>query len=237
MGVPVGYVAGTSIGAIMGGLYAAGRTEEAFRWAEESDWKKIPKLLFDPHFTKKGLLSGGAVERLLSEFIPVDDFTELAIPFAAVGTDLMTGEAVVMRSGGLHSAIRASMSIPGVFSPVEREGRILVDGGLVNPLPVNVCRALGAERVLAVDINDCGGMSLPAKPFAKINLLDVLLATSRIFNAEMTRHTLAVSAPDVLLSPPVSSTLILDFRNSNRLIDIGYRCAHERADEILALAE
>ena len=232
LGVPIHCVSGTSIGAIVGGILAAGSIDRAFAWCREPDWKKIPRLFFETHFTGKALIKGDQIAKILREFIPAGTFEELKMPFAAVAADLCSGERVVMRSGDLISAVRASMSIPGVFCPVEREGRVLVDGGLLDPLPVAACRDLGADVVIAVDINPPLAPSA-AKPFSKINIFDVLLGTFRIFNREMTSRALdGGGVPDVLVSPAVGDVLALDFRRGDRLVELGRAAVDERFADI-----
>ena len=134
--------------------------DKAEQWASAPNWKKLPKLFLDLHLSKKALIRGDKIEKFFREMITSKTFDELNLPFAAVATDLMSGEEVVLRKGDVHTAIRASMSIPGVFCPVERDGKVLVDGGLVNPLPIEVCRQLGADKVIAVDLN-CRGFDEP----------------------------------------------------------------------------
>lgn len=225
-GIPIHCAAGTSIGAIMGAIVAADSLDGAFRWCADPDWKKLPKIFFDPHLTNKALIRGDRIGELLAELIPARTFGELSVPFAAVATDLHTGERVVMREGDLLSAVRASMSVPGVFRPIERDGRILIDGGLVDPVPVAACRELGAETVIAVDINP-PAVSGDPKPFAKMNMVDVLLDTFRIFNCEMTRRVLVENAPDVLIRPAVGDVKLLDFRHAERLVALGRRAVDE----------
>jgi len=220
MGLPVHCVAGTSIGAIAGALIAAGTVERALAWCAEPDWKKFPKLMFETRLTAKAITTGRQVERLLADLIVAKRFDELKVPFAAVATDLNSGEKVVLREGDLLSAVRASMSIPGVFLPVERDGRVLVDGQLVDPVPVSVCRAMGADVVIAVDINP---PNLPenAKPLSKLNLIDILAGTLTVLNCELTRRELAEAPPDVLIRPAVGGVMSLDFRRAERLVEIG----------------
>ena len=220
MGVQLHCVAGTSIGAIAGAFIAAGTVENALAWCAEPDWKKFPKLMFETRLTAKALTTGRRIERLLSDLIEAKDFSALKLPFAAVATDLNTGEKVVMRDGDLLSAVRASMSIPGVFLPVEREGRVLIDGQLVDPVPVAVCRAMGAEAVIAVDINPPNPPT-DAKPLAALSLVDILMGSVTILNCELTRRTFAADPPDVLIRPAVGKVLALDFRHAMRLIEIG----------------
>lgn len=220
LGIPIYCVAGTSIGSIAGALIAAGRVDEAIAWCNEPDWKKIPPLMLETRLSTKAISSGVSIEKLLAELIGRQEFSGLELPFAAVATDLNTGEAVVMRSGDLISAVRASMSIPGVSRPIERDGRVLVDGQLVSPVPVNACRQMGADVVIAVDINPPTGLG-GAKTFEKINIVDVLMGTLMIFNAEMTRHTFAEELPEIVIRPDVGDVMALDFRNAARLVDIG----------------
>ena len=115
LGVPVHCIAGTSIGAIVGAIVSSGNLQPALDWCSEPDWKKLPRLMLETSLTSKALTPGRRVEELLDSLIAAKDFKDLKIPFAAVATDLHTGERVVMKDGDLLSAVRASMSIPGVF--------------------------------------------------------------------------------------------------------------------------
>ena len=233
--IPIHCIAGTSIGAIAGAIIAAGRVEEALAWCEMSSWKKLPELLFD-FPTMKALIAGRSVEKKLRQIIATERFPDLPIPFAAVATDLNTGEAVVMQDGDLISAVRASMSIPGVFSPIERDGRVLVDGQFVNPVPVSVCRALGADVVIAVDVNPLEDPAT-AKPFKKLRITDVLLKSFGILNYELTRRELAVNKPDVLIRPDVGKVVALDFRRVGPLVEIGRQAVDERMVGMLRAKE
>ena len=153
LGITPHVVCGTSIGALVGGLYAAGHLDSLESWIRRLDWREILRYL-----DVTLLMGGGFVEgRRLIDFFrremgdqPIESLTT---PFAAVATDLATGQEVWFRDGSLLDAIRASFALPGLFTPVHLEGRWLVDGGLVNPVPVSVCRALGADVVIAVNLN------------------------------------------------------------------------------------
>lgn len=152
-GIGISAIAGSSIGAVVGGAYAAGvplvRIEH--EWLDTD----LPKVVrsFLPTFPRSGLSSGSEFRKYLRTVLGDALIEHLPIPFAAVACDIDTGEAVVLRSGSLVEALRASSSIPGIFHPVQWEGRLLVDGGLVEPLPVRVCRELGADLVIGVDID------------------------------------------------------------------------------------
>ncbi len=144
-------VCGTSIGALVGAAYATGEIERFEAWTRRLSLRDVISLM-DFHLNG-GMLKG---ERLMSFFRkhfmdrPVEDLT---MPFAAVATDLHTGQEVWLQEGSTTDAVRASIALPGLFSPVWNEGRLLVDGGLVNPVPVTLARAMGADIVLAVDLN------------------------------------------------------------------------------------
>lgn len=236
LGVHIDCVCGTSIGAIAAGVMASGNVQAALEWCGEPDWKKLPRLFVDRSFTNKALIKGDQIERQLSKLITARDFREMHIPCAMVATDLHSGEEVVMRSGDVMSAVRASMAIPGVFIPIERDGRVLVDGGLVNPLPVGVCRQLGADKVIAVDITPRAVPST-GKRLADMNIFDVLIDTFRVFNGEMTRRVLKDSPADILLHPNVDDVKILDFRNAERLVEAGRRIVDECLADIIGCIE
>ena len=148
-----GFVAGTSIGALVGGVYAAGKLDELTDIVLALDWKQAASFFLEASFPRSGLIEGNKVTEFLAKILGRRKIRDLPIPFRAVATEITSGREVVIDDGDLVDAIRASISVPGVFSPAERGGGLLVDGGLVDPVPVGVCRAMGAERVIAVDLN------------------------------------------------------------------------------------
>ncbi|MGD9676101.1 MAG: patatin-like phospholipase family protein [Candidatus Bipolaricaulia bacterium] len=151
-GIPISAVAGSSIGALVGAALAVGvPIEDVEREWLATDVHKILRS-FLPTFPHAGLSSGTELRRMLAALLGNTEIQELPIPFAAVACDIDTGEAVVLREGSLVDAVRASTAIPGLFRPVRWGDRILVDGGLVDPVPVGSCRSLGADVVIAVDI-------------------------------------------------------------------------------------
>ncbi len=151
-GLPISVIAGSSIGALIGAAHATGLSAQ--RMTEE--WMEAGALRifrnFSPTFPRAGLSSGHELKKMLTRLLGEARIEDLEIPYAAVACDIDSGEAVVLTDGSLVDAVCASTAIPGLFHPVRRNGRLLVDGGLVNPVPVDVCRELGAEFVIAVDI-------------------------------------------------------------------------------------
>lgn len=236
-GVKVHCVAGTSIGAIMGAIYASGTVDEAMSWAGRLDWAGAARLFAEVNVPVTGFFTGRRVEERLRCFIPPADFSEMPMPLAAVATDVASGEEVVLRTGDVMEGVRASYAIPGVFTPVERDGRQLVDGGLVNPLPISVCRALGADAVIAVDINLRKGPPGYRCEKKTLKIFDILANSLNILEKEVTRCTIAAQAPDVCVQPAVGDIFTLDFRMARTAIEAGYAAADERRAEIEALVE
>ena len=148
--IQINCVAGTSIGALVGAIYSSGRIALLEEAALKMDWGRIVSFL-DVVFPRSGLIDGKKIETFFRGHVQKTRFEDLRVPFAAVATDLRSGSAVILKSGDLIEAVRASISIPGIFTPVVLNGRVLVDGGLVDPVPVTVARSLGADRVIAVD--------------------------------------------------------------------------------------
>ena len=149
-GIKPDFIAGCSVGAFVGAAFAAGRLDQLEAWALALDWKGMLKLMdFGLH---GGLIKGGRVREVFSEQFVECEFSELPIRFAAVATDLHSGQEIWLREGKVSTAIGASIAVPGLFRPVQYDDRYLVDGSVVNPIPVSLCRAMGADIVLAVDL-------------------------------------------------------------------------------------
>lgn len=144
-------VCGSSIGAVVGAAYAAGRLDAFETWGRQLDWRQVVGY-FDVTL-RGGLLKARKVFDALAVALPDRPIDSMERIFAAVATDLQTGQEVWLREGSLMDALRASVALPGLVTPTPLNGRWLVDGGLVNPVPVSLCRAMGAETVIAVDLN------------------------------------------------------------------------------------
>lgn len=164
MGVQIDVVSGCSIGSYVGAAYASGKLPELAKWVESlTEWQVYA--LMGVGFHKGGLVSGLKVFKALQDNFSFESFEELNKPFAAVATDLYSGREVDFTSGPVIEAVRASCAIPGLFPPLLFKNRWLVDGGVVNPVPVNMCRMLGADIVIAVNLSaDFRPQSLDANP-------------------------------------------------------------------------
>lgn len=151
-GIQVSFVAGTSMGAFIGSVYAAGNLQRLAADFLAFDWRSVTRLL-DPVFPRSGLIDGQKVTTFLSDYTSRRRIEDLPLKFSAVATDMLTGAEVILDSGDATEAVRASIAVPGLLTPVQLKNRILLDGGLVNPVPVSVVRAMGADVVIAVDVS------------------------------------------------------------------------------------
>jgi NTE family protein len=150
--IPIDFIAGSSIGAMIGGFYAVGLDiKKIEEMALETNWRRMFSLI-DPHL-KEGLISGEKIKTFIEDYINGEKFEDCKIPFVAVATDLKTGEVVVFNKGKMAQAIRASISMPLVFKSVKINGRTLADGGLSAPIPVEIVRDMGADIVIAVNLD------------------------------------------------------------------------------------
>src|SRR3981081_4862306 len=150
-GVKPDVICGTSIGALVGAVYASGQLDQLESWVTGLAWTKVVRLM--DITWKGGLIRGQRLFNLFRATFQDRDISELPIPFGAIATELSSGREIWLREGKLLDVGRASIATPGLFTPVIRNGAILVDGGLVNPVPVSMCRALGADLVIAVDLS------------------------------------------------------------------------------------
>src|SRR5258706_7262248 len=149
-GIAPDFIAGCSMGAMVGAAFAAGRIELLETWALSLDWKRVVGLL--DLGLRGGLIKGDRLVNMFQGQFVECQFAELMLPFAAVATDLASGKELWLREGKVSDAVRASCTVPGLFRPLLRDGRYVVDGSVVNPIPVSLCRAMGADVVIAVDL-------------------------------------------------------------------------------------
>jgi NTE family protein len=223
-GIAVHAVAGTSVGSVVGAALAAGRD---WRWMLEEARRLRWSQLVQPVVPRMGMLATERLERYLERTLGTSTFEELSMPFAAVAVDVSAGEEVVLRSGPLAPAIRASCSVPGIFAPVTLGGRLLVDGGLLNDVPADVARTLVDRPVLAVKLN--GGSREPTRPRS---ILDVITASFAIVALHGIQRGLA--AADVVVAPDLGRTSYRDLRRVDELFGAGERAAHEALARVRA---
>ncbi len=151
--IPIDMIIGCSMGAMIGGAYAAGlNAAQLEEIACETNWLRVVQILFPKRFQRGGLLDGQRVQEFLISLVGEQKIENLKLPFACVATDVWSGEEIVLNSGSLVKAIRASLSFPFLFKPVKIDDNYLIDGGVVNPIPVSVARDMGAHTVIAVRV-------------------------------------------------------------------------------------
>ncbi|HJX17977.1 MAG TPA: patatin-like phospholipase family protein [Acidiferrobacterales bacterium] len=226
--IPIDLIVGTSVGSLIGALYAHELNSFELEWTAFSLEKDD---LLDYTFMSAGMgpIKGERLEAFVNKKIPVVNIESLKIPFAAVATDLNRGTRVVLDRGPLARAIRASCAIPGVFQPVEHQGRLLVDGGTVDNLPVAVARDKGADIVIAVDI------SQNVTNYNITNLVDVTLQAVHIMFSENVSQRRRDA--DVLISPAVGSVAMMDFTQKKRVMQAGMEAGQQAAPAIRAAME
>jgi NTE family protein len=256
--IPIDLAAGTSMGGLVGGAFASGMNADELRtfvtslnWDQlfgastfvhknirrKTDARAYPSRL---EFGLKGgvvppaaLNSGQEVElmlgRIAAPYFDVHDFDDLPTPFRAVAVDLLSAQPVILRSGSLADAMRATMSLPLIFPPIEDNGQMLIDGGTMNNIPADIVKAMGADRVIAVnvgDLSDPEGVSFTMLGVAG-DTLDAMMRAS-------TRR--ALTSADVLINVPLKQYGSLDWRRAALLIDEGYRAAEAMRDQLLPFA-
>ena len=218
--IPIDAIVGASAGALIGGCYATGLPIERIeQMASTFRWRHTSRLSFSP----LGLQSNERMEDFLRKRLPVTRFEDLKIPFAAMVTDLQKGESIVFRdTGDLPFAIRASCCVPALYAPVrDREGRLLIDGGILANLPISHTRDLGADIVIAVDVNFDGVRFFDRPRTALGVLMRVFSAVERIVSNQE-RDT-----ADVMIAPKVGHIRWDETRRSKELVKLGYAAGLE----------
>jgi NTE family protein len=229
-GVPIDLISGTSAGSFVGGAYAAGLSaDEIAELGKKISWFGIAGFSYSP----RGFLSNAALGTFIKNHFPVTRFEELLVPFAAVTCDLSTGKEIVLKDeGDLVTAIRASCAIPGVFVPVDDgEGRQLIDGGVVSPMPTKAVRKMGADAVIAVDLITCGSNYF-STPTTLIGTF-FQAAMMMLRTTSKSQHYRA----DVVIEPEIAHIRPDEMGKREELIELGYKAAVDKLGEIRAVVE
>ena len=225
-GFEISAVAGTSMGALVGGVYASGYLEPFKEWMRALDKYKVFSLV-DFALSTEGLVKGDRVMEAMKELVPDVQIERMPVPFAAVAADLLTGREVVLDSGGLYDAIRASISIPSVFRPVRRGNQVLVDGGTVNPLPLNRVRREPGDVLVAVDVSAPFSEEMAVRNKASLNYYKVITASSEIMQQHIAGLMRRLYRPDVVVELPADSFSMFEFYRSEEIVEAGRRATCE----------
>jgi NTE family protein len=223
--IPIDMIVGTSVGSLIGAIYANEMNSFELEWTAFSLEKDdlLDYTIFSA-ITGMGLVKGDRLENFVRTKVPTANIENLKLPFSAVATDLNRGTRVVLDRGPVAKAVRASSAIPGVFNPVEYQGRLLVDGGVTDNIPIAVAREKGADIVIAVDISE------NVTNFNITNIVDVMLQSVTIITSENTKYK--KKDADVLITPAVGSVAMLDFTQKKRCMQAGIEAAQKAVPEI-----
>ncbi|MGL1920140.1 MAG: patatin-like phospholipase family protein [Hyphomicrobiales bacterium] len=259
-GIKPDLICGTSMGAVAGACYSAGKLEDLKNFAFSMTKRRM--FSFMDLRLGGGIIKGNYLVAELTKYLGGIEFDELEIPFIAIATELETGHEVWLRDGALIPAIRASFAMPGVFSPLEVNGRWLTDGALVNPIPVSVCRAFGAKIVIAFGLTseiylaknqpngncepDAGNsreQNIEVIERAKSGIItgkteepslgSVTMASFNIMQDRIARTRLAGDPPDAIITPDVKHIGAFEFDRAEELYELGYEAAREALPTIL----
>ena len=219
--IDIDFIAGTSMGSIVGGLYACGIPLNYLKGlAEELDWDKIS----DITFPKTGLIKGNKLLQLFELLTQNKEFNDLNIPFAAIACDIEHGKHIVLNEGSVAKAIRSSSAIPGVFVPFKHKGYWLVDGAVLDRVPVSTVRNMGADLTIAVDIR------IDEVNSEVNNIFDVLFNTFDILQYELKK--LKNLEADISIEPDLEEITAFDLEKTEMCVDAGYRAARDSIKEI-----
>lgn len=261
-GLQICNIAGTSMGAVVGGIYAAGHLDTYTEWANRLEKKDVVKLL-DLSFTWKSIFKGERIFEVLKELIGDRRIEELDRGFVAVATALEEQREVWLNKGSLFQAIRASSAVPGVFAPVELEGRILVDGGLVNPIPIAPTLNDTTDFTIAVNLNALDEPErmitrrerrLPEeqedsyrerikqflsehfvpdeKQEEEANVSEILSKSIDVMQGAIARMKLATYAPDKVINIPRHACSFFEFDRAEEMADLGYEATRRALNDM-----
>jgi NTE family protein len=223
--IPIDMIVGTSVGSLIGAIYASDTNSFELEWtAFTLEKEHIFDFTMLAAFTSMGPVKGDRLEDFVRSKVPTANIENLKLPFAAVATDLNRGTRVVLDSGSVAKAVRASSAIPGVFNPVHHQGRLLVDGGVVDNIPIAVAKQKGADIVIAVDISE------NVINFNVTNLVDVVLQSVNIMFSENVGY-LRKNA-DILVKPAVGRVGMMDFTQKKQCMQAGIEAAQKVMPEI-----
>lgn len=253
-GFEISSISGTSMGALVGGVYALGKMEEFKNWLYSLDKIKVFKLI-DFTFSSQGLIKGDKVLSTIKEFISDENIENLKISFAAVATDIVNKKEVVFTKGSIYDAIRASISIPTVFTPVKTENGLLVDGGVVNNIPINQVKRTVNDLLVVVNVNaDIPAFKslvskkeidkkqstykkkiqdfskhlhkiTPSNNKERLGYFNLIDKTINLMIHHMSEMTLETYSPDVLINISRESSSTFDFYKAEELVEIGRKAA------------
>jgi NTE family protein len=246
-GIPVDYLAGTSMGGVIAAGWATGMSSYDLEQASLSATRNHHMLrLVDPNLPNGGLIRGQRVFNFFKRMFGEKNFSDIIIPLAVVAVDLTTHQEVILQEGLLAEALRATTSIPGIFTPLEMKGMRLVDGGVLNNLPVDVVSKMGAEVIIAVNVGSSQGGGISHwignhrwVPEGIVNTLEVLDDTLFTLQSTAQMNKINQFPPDVMISPepPVTVNTFAGYGRVKELISVGEQAAEDQIGKIKTLLQ
>ncbi len=262
--IEIDILAGSSIGALVGAAYLAGKLDILENWALSLNKTSLFRYI-DFRLGGNSFIRGERLNRVLKKHLEGLNIEDLSKRFLAVSTEMGTGHEIWLREGALVPALRASFALPGAFPPIQINNRWMIDGALVNPIPVSVCRAFGARLVIAVGLNgDAFGPVGYSKNYSaddtfwdghpiskhmpktlirknkrknrskKPGLSSVLMATLNIVMDRLSRSRLAADPPDIYILPPIGHIGLMEFNRAEEMIELGYQAMNRQIPDILS---
>tara|TARA_B100001996_G_scaffold378637_1_gene363111 strand:+ start:671 stop:1468 length:798 start_codon:yes stop_codon:yes gene_type:complete len=223
--ITISYVSGTSIGSFIGALYASGNLKTFEKEVRNrNSFMKDVLFKLDPVFPKLSIMNGNEVIRIFKEITNINTFEELNIPLTTVATDIVNNVKIESKKGDLINAIKASIAIPGVLTPTYVNDNLCVDGGLIDPVPLQSIIDMGSDRTIAVNLY---GLQTSNKKDSNYNIVDIVDRSAKIILNNVTHLSFKSNEPNILIEPPIDQFYGWDFHKANELIDIGYDTAKE----------
>ena len=213
-------IAGSSMGAMVGAMYASGKMEECKEWLYSWDKRKMWELA-DLTLSRDGLVKGDRFIKELKQIIPDMNIEDLPVPYVAMATDIVRDQEVRFDRGSLYEAIRASISIPMLFRPLRKDGMVLIDGGILNPLPLSHAQRTEGDILIAVDVN--APIEIGKKK--KMSPYNLLTESSRMMMQQITRYQIERCQPDILIQISGDTYDMLEFHHAASIVKTGVEVA------------
>ncbi len=226
-------IAGSSMGAVVGGVYSAGKLNVYTQWVKSLQKVDVIKLL-KLSFSKKGIFKEDKVMNFLKNLIGDVNIEDFKIRFTAVAVDIIKKKEVWIRKGSLYNALKASTAIPGIFTPFIKDGMVLVDGGVLNPLPIAPVLNEQVDLIIAVDVNSekpahlSKTDSIISKEIDEnLNIINIMLQSVYLMQTKITKYQLANYSPDILIEIPRDIGEVFDFHRAEEIIEYGKKISEE----------
>ncbi len=230
-------ISGASMGALIGAIYANGKLKEYKDWLCTLKKMDVYRLM-DFTISKQGFVKGNKIFKKMTDFIGESTFEDLPFPLTVNATNISLNQEVVFDSGRLDFALRASVAIPTVLTPVKHNGHILIDGGVINNLPINNVKRFKNDIVVAVDVTaNPESLRENTKPKLKMNYFDIISKSIMVLIEKVSEHTIEIYQPEIVIKIPNDSANVLDFYKAKKMINLGKEKAKEEIGKYLKSIE